>query len=104
MTETDSEALRLFAIQASDEVKETENRNPGLLDLLTRDPSHRVAWEAFRRLRTSGSEPAELPDRTARFLLYSNQWNAATFQMAAYLKTRGYRTDYRSGAWKVTRQ
>jgi hypothetical protein len=99
----DSETLRLFAIEASDAVAPPEERNRILFDILSSDSSQRLAWEAFQRLRKAGRDEATLPKGVARFLAFSGSRNAATDDMAAYLRTRGYRAEYRSGAWKVTR-
>ena len=102
--DTDSEALRLFAVRASDGFRQAENRDRSLLDILASAPSPLLSWEAFRRLRASAGEGPELPDRTARFLKNSGQQNAASEEMAAYLRDRGYRAEYLSGAWKITKR
>lgn len=99
----DSETLRLFALQASDAVAPPEERNRILLDILAADPSERLAWEAFQRLRRGGLDEAALPNRVARYLGFSGSRNTATEDMAGYLRSRGYRVEYRSGAWKVNR-
>lgn len=99
----DSETLRLFAVEASDAVASGEERNRILIDILSGDPSERLAWEAFQRLRRAGGDEANLPKGVARFLAFSGSRNAATDEMAAYLRLRGYRAEYRAGAWKVTR-
>lgn len=99
----DSETLRLFAVQASDVGAPPDERGRLLLDILAGDPSERLAWEAFQRLRRGGGEDATLSQRVARYLTFSGSRNTATDDMAAYLRARGYRAEYRAGAWKVNR-
>ncbi|MBI5017636.1 MAG: HEAT repeat domain-containing protein [Deltaproteobacteria bacterium] len=99
----DSESLRLFAVAASDGVGPVDERNRILVDILSSDPSQRLAWEAFQRLRRAGGDESNLLKGVARFLAFSGRRNAATEEMAAYLRSRGLRADYRSGAWKITR-
>ena len=98
-----SEALRLFAVEASDSLAPSQERNPILLDILGDDTSQRLAWKAFDRLRRSGADELALPSRVTGFLAFHNRRNTATEGMAAYLRGRGYRVEFRSGAWKLSR-
>jgi HEAT repeat protein len=95
------ESFRLRALALGDGLPRPEGRSGALLDLLATDPSLRVVWEAYRRLSRSGAGEAELAPALARLLPRLAENNAATGEMAAYLRARGYRVEYRSGAWHV---
>lgn len=96
------ESFRLRALTLGDGLSRPEGWAGTLLGLLATDPSLRVAWEAYRRLSRSGAGEGELAPVLARLLPRLPEHNAATGEMAAYLRARGYRVEHRSGAWHVS--
>lgn len=97
------EALRVLALEASEGLTDGEERRALLLDLVAGDPSQLVVWDAYRRLRSTHPGAADLPSAVARYLCECPQRNAATEQMAAFLRDRGYRIEYLAGGWEVRR-
>ncbi|MEW6490479.1 MAG: HEAT repeat domain-containing protein [Thermodesulfobacteriota bacterium] len=96
------ESFRLRALALGDGLPRPEGRSATLLDLLATDPSLRITWEAYRRLSRSGAGESDLAPALARLLPRLPENNAATGEMAAYLRARGYRAEYRSGTWHVS--
>jgi hypothetical protein len=98
------EALRVTAVALSKSLPENEDRGELLLDILVGAPSPRLAWKAYRELRESAEHEDQLPPASARFLTESGERNAATEEIATFLRDRGYRVEYRAGAWTVSRR
>jgi hypothetical protein len=96
------ETLRIAAVAVSDRLPETEERDALLLDMLPGATSLRLAWEAYRRLLGCTEHDAQLPPVVARFLRQNGENNAATQAMAGLLSERGYRVEFRGGAWKIS--
>lgn len=96
-----SEALRLLALEAGDVLAPSEEKGPVWLAVLDGDPSPRLAWEAFQRLKRGHADETNFLVRVGRYLGFSGKKNFATDDMASLLRSRGYRAEYRSGAWKV---
>ncbi len=96
------ESFRMRTLVLSDAAPRAEGRGPMLLETLATDPSLRVSWECFRRLARGGGGESELAPAVARLLSRVGQKNAATEEMAAFLKARGYRVEHRAGTWNVT--
>jgi len=99
---TAPEALRVRALELGDAAGEGAELQAALLEVLDSDPSFRVAWECFRRLAGSGASRSEVAPPVARLLLRTPRKNAATEEMAAFLGSRGYRVEFRSGSWNVS--
>ncbi len=92
--------LRLEALRWSDTGPAVAGRDGVLLDWIRDGSSPRLAWEAFRRLRTV-ADPAVAP-AVARHLGDTPVENAATAAMAGFLREKGYRVEFRAGAWRVS--
>jgi len=98
------EALRVATVDLSEDVPGSEDRGALLLDILAGAPSPRLAWKAYRELRKSTEHEDQLPSASVRFLTESDERNAATEEIARFLRERGYRVEYRAGAWTVARR
>ncbi len=98
---TATETLRLRALEISDAMALTEGRDDLLVEILDAAPSLRLAWEAYRRLVAESAGLPELAPAVARFLAGSDRRNSATDEMAGFLRTRGYRAEFRAGTWHV---
>ncbi len=97
------ESLRLRALELADALDEGGfDREEAWLQALDSDPSFRLAWECFRRLLGSGVGRSEVAPPVARLLMRYPYQNAATEEMAAFLRSGGYRVEYRAGAWIVS--
>lgn len=96
-----SETLRLRALEISDALTRTEGREELLVEILDAAPSLRLAWEAYRRLASASAGRPALASSVARFLAGSGRRNSATDEMASFLRTRGYRAEFRAGTWHV---
>ncbi len=95
------EAVRLAALGLSDTLAQSEDRAELLLDILAGDRSMHVAWASYLRLKEASQVSGDLTRAVAAFLADSGERNAATEEMAAFLRSRGGRAEFRAGEWQI---
>ncbi|MDF1551865.1 MAG: HEAT repeat domain-containing protein [Deferrisomatales bacterium] len=98
------DALRLYALELSGTLHGTEGREQLLLDLLAAETSLPLAWAAFQGLTTETQVTVAFDEPLRRYLQRTAEHNTATEAMAAHLGRAGYRVDYRSGAWQISKR
>lgn len=99
---TAPESLRVRALELSDDLPEAVQERPQLLvDLVGRESSVALAWGAFQRAKHSARNDRTFTQGLSTFLSNTGQRNAATEEIATFLRTTGLRVDYSVGVWSV---
>lgn len=96
------ETLRLRALELSDSLPEAVRERQGpLTEMVSRESSVALAYGAFQRLKTIDRNDKTFLRGISRFLENTGQRNNATEEIAAFLRSLGFRVSYSVGAWQV---
>ncbi len=95
--------LRIYALQLSDKLADAVKlRTPALIDMMESETSVTIGWHIFSRLKSVARSNRKFVTGLSKLLDNATVNNAATDDMAGYLRSTGYNVTFEEGAWKVT--
>ena len=99
------DSLRAHALELSDEMPGVARARAGVMvDLMANETSLELVSRAFQRAKVVAKGDREFVQGVVRYLKETPQRNAATEEMAAFLRSAGFTVQYRSGGWAISGQ
>lgn len=96
------DSLRAHALELSDEMPGVARARAGLLvDLVVNETSLELVSRAFQRAKVVAKGDRAFVQGVVRYLKENPQRNAATEEMATFLRNSGFSVEYRSGGWAI---